>query len=265
MTPAEEVSLLKAHRAGDGAADHTGRLTRIGATRIARVLGITRQAVVHRAALESWAYTEQNVRGGRRRLYHREGLPKEIQAALETQEILAAMNGGGAALRSPARPAASNGVPAESAPSVPTAPAEQSITRRGLRRKAKAASAMSDQDRSYQHAAVTLAPSNVTTRDHYDQKYFRRQRHLGADSQRPAVRLRDRVRAQPFAQHAGNGRLLRAAWTGQDDGRELPRQIACGATCLRAMQYRPRPRRKPAARSCRQMATNYCQAATAPL
>ena len=55
---------------------------------IAHALGITFQAVQKRAGKEGWAYTEETIRGGRRRLYDIRDLPADIQAAL-AQTLLA--------------------------------------------------------------------------------------------------------------------------------------------------------------------------------
>lgn len=49
---------------------------------IALVLGLTKRAVERRAAREAWPYREQNVRGGKRRLYSVNTLPEHVQAAL---------------------------------------------------------------------------------------------------------------------------------------------------------------------------------------
>lgn len=49
---------------------------------IADALGITKRAIELRAAKEYWPYTEQPVRGGRRRLFALPSLPGEVQAAV---------------------------------------------------------------------------------------------------------------------------------------------------------------------------------------
>lgn len=59
---------------------------------LAAALGVTKSAVVYRAARESWPYTEQPVRGGRKRFYRLEDLPVEVRAAV----LLKGDFGGGA-------------------------------------------------------------------------------------------------------------------------------------------------------------------------
>ncbi len=52
---------------------------------IAGALGITPQGAKKRAAKETWTFTEQSVRGGRRRLYPIQQLPSDVQATLAEQ------------------------------------------------------------------------------------------------------------------------------------------------------------------------------------
>jgi putative transposase len=49
---------------------------------LAVALGVTKSAVVYRALRERWPYTEQPVRGGRKRFYRLEDLPLEVRAAV---------------------------------------------------------------------------------------------------------------------------------------------------------------------------------------
>lgn len=49
---------------------------------IAAAVRVSKRAIELRAAKEKWAYTEQAVRGGRRRLYPLASLPKDVQAAV---------------------------------------------------------------------------------------------------------------------------------------------------------------------------------------
>lgn len=49
---------------------------------LAVALGVTKSAVVRRALRERWPYTEQPVRGGRKRFYRLEDLPVEVRAAV---------------------------------------------------------------------------------------------------------------------------------------------------------------------------------------
>lgn len=57
-------------------------MTRVDASKIAAAIGIHKRNVERRAIAEAWPYTEQTVRGGRRRLYDLAQLPSPIQAAL---------------------------------------------------------------------------------------------------------------------------------------------------------------------------------------
>jgi hypothetical protein len=59
---------------------------------LAVALGVTKSAVVYRALRERWPYTEQPVRGGRKRFYRLEDLPVEVRAAV----LLKGDFGGGA-------------------------------------------------------------------------------------------------------------------------------------------------------------------------
>lgn len=67
---------------------------------IAQALGVSERAAEMRAQREGWAYTEQPVRGGRRRLYALGDLPADVQAALlvRAQPAPAAAPPAGAAL-----------------------------------------------------------------------------------------------------------------------------------------------------------------------
>ena len=58
---------------------------------IAAATGKTRRAVEIRAVTESWPYTEERVRGGRRRLFPVAQLPQDIQAAIKARAAQAAL------------------------------------------------------------------------------------------------------------------------------------------------------------------------------
>lgn len=57
---------------------------------IASALNVTPQAIKQRAIRESWKFTEEKTRGGRRRLYEVPDLPADVQAALAAQLLAAA-------------------------------------------------------------------------------------------------------------------------------------------------------------------------------
>ena len=57
------------------------------ATEIAKSLGVSKQSVYRRANKESWPYEEENVRGGKRRLFSRATLPADIRSALQKQVL----------------------------------------------------------------------------------------------------------------------------------------------------------------------------------
>lgn len=52
---------------------------------IAEALGVSKQAVAQRADREAWPYTEEAVRGGKRRLYDPATLPKDVQKAVKAR------------------------------------------------------------------------------------------------------------------------------------------------------------------------------------
>lgn len=55
---------------------------------IAASMGITDRAVRDRAARESWPYTEEACRGGRRRLYDPQALPEDVRRKVEMYEAI---------------------------------------------------------------------------------------------------------------------------------------------------------------------------------
>jgi transposase InsO family protein len=59
-----------------------GSITNVDAGAIASALSIAKRSVERRALKESWSFTEQAVRGGRRRLYALNTLPADVQAAV---------------------------------------------------------------------------------------------------------------------------------------------------------------------------------------
>lgn len=59
-----------------------GTVETTDAAAIAAALGIAKRSVERRALKESWPFTEQAVRGGRRRLYALSTLPADVQAAV---------------------------------------------------------------------------------------------------------------------------------------------------------------------------------------
>lgn len=59
---------------------------RVTLAEIAAARGITRSAIAKRAQRESWTYTEEAVRGGKRRIYAISTLPKSIQRAIKAHE-----------------------------------------------------------------------------------------------------------------------------------------------------------------------------------
>lgn len=60
-------------------ANHPGSPTpRYSVAEIAAVLGVTRNAVQRRANREAWPFEEQTTRGGWRRLYSEQALPRAI-------------------------------------------------------------------------------------------------------------------------------------------------------------------------------------------
>lgn len=101
---------------------------------IADALGVAKSNVSLRATREGWPYTEQAVRGGRRRLYDPEQLPGDVRAALlqhavttiEQKEKGDAREGRGGALRlpdtnGPTLSPSGKVLPAERRPRVPAA------------------------------------------------------------------------------------------------------------------------------------------------
>lgn len=62
------------------------------ASLIASSLSITERAIRQRAVKENWPYTEEPVRGGRRRLYPLASLPADVQAAVARHQALQAAN-----------------------------------------------------------------------------------------------------------------------------------------------------------------------------
>lgn len=58
---------------------------RVTLATIAEALGVSKQAIAQRAEREAWPFSEEAVRGGRRRLYEPATLPKDVQKALGDQ------------------------------------------------------------------------------------------------------------------------------------------------------------------------------------
>lgn len=63
-------------------ADGSDGACTIDVAAVAAALGITKRSAERRAIHESWPFTEQPVRGGRRRLYALNTLPRDVQAAV---------------------------------------------------------------------------------------------------------------------------------------------------------------------------------------
>lgn len=61
-------------------------------TQIAEALGVSKQAVAQRANREAWPYEAVAVRGGQRRLYAPDALPREVQKALQKSALETAVN-----------------------------------------------------------------------------------------------------------------------------------------------------------------------------
>jgi len=63
-------------------ADGGSRTDYLAAADVGKALGVSERAVQMRATKEEWPFTEQPVRGGRRRLYALSSLPADVQAAV---------------------------------------------------------------------------------------------------------------------------------------------------------------------------------------
>jgi len=60
---------------------------RLSAKEIAKLMGISREAVHKRARKDSWPYTIDIVRGGRRHLFRLEDLPQEIRQKVMSSAV----------------------------------------------------------------------------------------------------------------------------------------------------------------------------------
>lgn len=135
---------------------------------IAAALDVTQRTIERRAVNESWPHQEEPVRGGRRRLYPIVSLPKAVRdrfSALQAREAAKAEAAQRQALLAKLYPHLSDKLPGaapvvESTPHAPLHKPEKPVktvnvaVHRGQKRVAK--TALDDQGRRYQDAAVLL-------------------------------------------------------------------------------------------------------------
>lgn len=104
--------------------------------RVAEALGVSKQGAAQRADRESWPYTEEAVRGGRRRLFDPAALPKDVQKAMGAHVVRSlsptVVSSAGSSL-----PAVSAGAGVPSLPPVPVLSPAELTDRQRLERDAR--------------------------------------------------------------------------------------------------------------------------------